>query len=300
MNYNNRLQFYLGKNKDIPHPDMNLYSINDLTSNINPFDNHYDIPLKKLLISTNNTDKKFHFYRGDIMNNHEQNNWTLSKNRVYGNNTSVLLRSFVKDRHWKLYYNKPKDILFGKKKNKIFWRGTTTGYSEHFFAKNFNPREVNRFTMIEKWFNKYNNIDVGFSFIHRDFLKNKFKKYVKGICNPEYFLNHKYILSIEGNDKDSGLNWKLNSNSLVLMPKPRVTSWLMETTLIPNFHYVLLKDDFSDLQEKLKWCNNNQDKCKEIIKNANNFMKQFSNDELEKKLEIDVLNNYFKLKNKVN
>ena len=77
------------------------------------------------------------------------------------------------------------------------------------------------------------------------------------------------------------------------MAKPRVTTWLMETTLIPNYHYLLLKDDFSDLEEKMKWCNSNQNECVKIIKNANNFMKQFSNNEKEKKLEQDVINKYF-------
>ena len=59
----------------------------------------------------------------------------------------------------------------------------------------------------------------------------------------------------------------------------------------------MLKDDFSDLHEKLEWCNNNQDKCIEIIKNANDFMQQFANNALEEKLEMDVLNKYFELKN---
>ena len=30
------------------------------------------------------------------------------------------------------------------------------------------------------------------------------------------------------------------------MAKPNVVSWLMEDTLIPDYHYVLLKYDFSD------------------------------------------------------
>ena len=83
------------------------------------------------------------------------------------------------------------------------------------------------------------------------------------------------------------------------MPRPRVTSWLMETTLIPNYHYLLLKDDFSDMYEKYIWCENNQDKCKEIIKNANIYMKQFENKYIEEKLEVDVLNKYFELKDKL-
>ena len=77
------------------------------------------------------------------------------------------------------------------------------------------------------------------------------------------------------------------------MAKPTVSSWLMETTLIPNYHYVLLKDDFSDLEEKFEWCEKNQDKCKQIIKNANTFMNQFICDTKEKNLEKKVLNLYF-------
>lgn len=98
-----------------------------------------------------------------------------------------------------------------------------------------------------------------------------------------------------GNDKDSGLNWKLKSNSLVFMPRPRVTSWLMETTLIPNYHYILLKDDFSDLGVKLAWCNANQDKCQQIILNAQRFMRQFADQAVEKAIETEVLNKYFEI-----
>lgn len=299
MNYKERLSFYLGTDKDIPHVDMNKYSIRDLTVNVNTHDTVYDVPLKNLLVKTKNKDKRFSFSRGDVITQDQQNNWTLSKNRCEGNTSSVLLRSFNTSRHWQKYYNKPQDIPFEKKQSVVFWRGVTTGSSKHFSAKKWDPRPANRFTLVEKWFNKTQDIDVGFSFIHRDWLKPNYQKYVKGICNTQVFLRYKYILSIEGNDKDSGINWKLNSNSLVLMPKPRVTSWLMETTLVPNKHYILLKDDFSDLHEKLQWCNNNQDKCIEIVKNANDFMKQFSNDASEQNLEIEVLNKYFELKSKL-
>lgn len=298
MDYNKRLYFYLGTNKDTPHQMMNQYSIDNLTYNVNPHDTTYDEPLKILLIKTNNKNRRFSFLRGDVITEKNQHNWTLSKNRCQGNTSAVLLKILNKNRHWHLYYNKPIDIPFDKKKNVVFWRGTTTGCSQEFEAKSWNPRNVNRFVMIERWYNTMTHIDVGFSFIHRDWLKYKYSRYVKGRCRPTDFLKNKYILSIEGNDKDSGINWKLNSNSVVLMPKPRVTSWLMETTLIPNYHYVLIKDDFSDLYEKYIWCEKNQDKCKEIIKNANNFMKQFENKEIEEKLEIEVLNKYFELKDK--
>ena len=42
--------------------------------------------------------------------------------------------------------------------------------------------------------------------------------------------------------------------------------------LIEWEHYVPIKNDFSDLNEKIEWCINNDDKCKKISENANNFV----------------------------
>jgi hypothetical protein len=279
MNYNERINFYLGEklvNKEFKQLEKKM-TVADLLDNTN-----YDVPLKLLLIKTNNQNKYFDYSRGDIQ--HKENMSILCKNRWIGNIHSVILRCLDFDRHWFYIYNKPKDILFENKKNIAFWRGTTTGQPN---------RDGNRFKLVENWFNRTDNIDVGFSFICQN--KENYQKYVKGKCDISKFLEYKYIISVEGNDKDSGLNWKLNSNSLVLMPKPRVTSWLMETTLIPNYHYVLLKDDFTDLHQKIYWCNNNQNKCKEIIKNANIFMRQFTDNKKEEQLEIDIINKYFEI-----
>jgi alpha/beta superfamily hydrolase len=60
---------------------------------------------------------------------------------------------------------------------------------------------------------------------------------------------------------------------------------------------VLIKDDYSDLEEKLNWCNNNQDKCIQIVKNANFFMGQFKNKIVESYIEDKVLSKYFELVN---
>jgi hypothetical protein len=280
MNIKERINFYLGYNlinKKNIESDDNLININNLLNC-----SIYDDNLRRLLIKTNNADKCFKFAYGDIENIHDS--ITLVKNRCEGNDDSVILRCLNFNRHWEPYYNKPSDIKFELKKNCIFWRGTTTGQIN---------RKGNRFDLVSRWFNIHENIDVGFSLICQE--KDNYTKYVKGECDMSTFLTYKYIISVEGNDKDSGLQWKLNSNSLILMPKPRVTTWLMETTLIPNYHYLLLEDDFSDLEEKLNWCNNNQDKCIEIIKHANTFMSQFSDNELEEQLEIDVINKYFEI-----
>jgi hypothetical protein len=140
------------------------------------------------------------------------------------------------------------------------------------------------------WWKKSDKIDVSFSFISQN--KTEYAKYVTQSTSIDEFLMHKYLLSIEGNDKDSGLNWKLNSNSLVLMAKPRCVSWLMEDQLIPNYHYILVRDDFSDLLERFQWCEANPSECKKIIRNANQYMRMFSDQANEELIEKTVLTNY--------
>ena len=68
----------------------------------------------------------------------------------------------------------------------------------------------------------------------------------------------------------------------------------MEDKLIPNHHYVLIKDDFSDLFEKYKWCEENPEICIQIIKNANAYMSIFSDIQTEEWIEKQVLDEYFK------
>ena len=287
MSDDQRINFYLGQelltsNVDIKN-EKDTKTIQDLLKMPDyGYNNNRVIPVIKLIKSICTSNKKFKIEFGDISSKCDY--LTLVKNRCHNNQNSVLLRCINSQRHWDPYYRHKDTKNFKNKIAEIFWRGITTGEPN---------RPANRFKLVTTWFKKNPNIDVGFSGICQG--KDNYKKYVLTKCHAKTFLEYKYILSVEGNDKDSGLNWKLNSNSLILMAKPRCTSWLMETTLVPNYHYILLKDDFSDLENKLKWCNNNQDKCVQIIKNANKFMSQFSDNKKEEELEKQVLNKYFKI-----
>jgi hypothetical protein len=292
--YEERLIFYLGEElyhkkrvniKKYPNlVDINSFKVHEHQG----IKTHFDEPLKKLIIKTGNQDRKFSYQPGDVwtggvdIKNEMPSIITIVKNRDRYENKGVILKCLDLDRHWGFYYHKPKDISFADKKDIIIWRGVTTGQSS-------NPG--NRFDLVKKWYNVDPQIDVGFNKIVQD--RNEYSKYLKNTQSPTQMLKNKYILSVEGNDKDSGLNWKLNSNSLVLMPKPLSTTWLMERKLIPNHHYILLKNDFSDLKDKLEWCKRNQDKCKVIIQNANKYMSQFKDEYVEKKLEEDIIRLYF-------
>lgn len=290
MNEDDRINFYLGSrfiNGDFKIDKTQQKTIDEHRCVFSSpgFQVGYINPLKTFLNKTNNINKKFLLEAGDI--HYKLNNAAvLVKNRPHDMEEPVILRCLNLSRHWGNYYNKPNDISFEKKKNKVYWRGSTTGNELN---------KGNRFELVKRWFNtgKNINIDVGFSDICQG--KNSYKGYVKRKASISEMLKYKYILSVEGNDKDSGIQWKLNSNSVVFMARPRITSWLMETTLIPNYHYILLKDDFSDLMQKLIWCNENQEKCKEIIKNAHEFMNQFKDNKKEEELEKKVINKYFEI-----
>ena len=227
---------------------------------------------------------------------------TFVKNRKGGNETSsVILFSLNNDRHWQHFYKRPPDLRYGKKLNTCFWRGTTTGslfrddmlLSVEEYEKHLRPG--NRIQLVTQYFQKSPKIDVSFSFLHRPYLIPKYGKYVKGYVSIPFFLKHKYLISVEGNDKDSGLQWKLNSNSLVMMPKPKFVTWLMETRLVPNYHYVLLQDDFSNLEEKINYYEKNRGEAQKIIKQANEYMAQFQDRKYEEALEEEVVNRYFQI-----
>lgn len=106
-------------------------------------------------------------------------------------------------------------------------------------------------------------------------------------------LKYRYIMAIEGNDVASNLKWIMSSNSIAVMPRPKYETWFMEGTLIPNHHYIEIKDDFSDLIERVNFYEQNPELAKNIIKNANEYVKQFKDKKREKLLGILVMKKYF-------
>jgi hypothetical protein len=118
-------------------------------------------------------------------------------------------------------------------------------------------------------------------------------QWLKDKISIDEHLDFKFILCIEGYDIASNLRWVMSSNSLAVMPKPTYESWFMEGKLIPNYHYVLIKDDYSDLEERLNYYIENTQEALEIIRNANAYVNQFRNNQLEDLLSLLVLEKYF-------
>ena len=111
--------------------------------------------------------------------------------------------------------------------------------------------------------------------------------------------DYKFILTLEGNDVASNLKWVMWSNSLAVMPRPTCETWFMEGTLIPNYHYVEIKPDFSDLIEKMNYYIAHPDEAQAIIEHAHDYVRQFRNRKREKIISLLVLKKYFEKTNQI-
>ena len=120
---------------------------------------------------------------------------------------------------------------------------------------------------------------------HPEWLKNK--------ISIEDHLKYKFVMCVEGVDVATNLKWVMSSNSIAVMPKPRIESWFMENKLVPEKHYIEIKEDYSDLESKIEYYIKNPEKCKRIIKNANYFVRQFKNNSREDLISLLVLEKYF-------
>lgn len=107
-------------------------------------------------------------------------------------------------------------------------------------------------------------------------------------------LDYKFVLCIEGNDVASNLKWVMSSNSLAVMPRPKYETWFMEGTLKPDYHYVCIKDDYSDLEEKLTYYIRHPEEAQKIIEHAHEYVAQFRNKKREDLVSLLVLDKYFK------
>lgn len=184
-------------------------------------------------------------------------------------NYSTLL-NLEKVRHF-TFINDP--YTFEDKQDKLFYRGGI--YQPH------------RTQFFEKYFN-HRLCDLGHTGSKR--VHHLWQKPKIGIAKH---LPYKFLLSLEGNDVASNLKWVMSSNSLAIMSKPKFETWFMEGTLKPNVHYAQIRDDYEDLEERLEYFIKHPNEAKEIIHNAQEYIKQFFDAKREAIISLLVLEKYF-------
>ncbi|MEO9273573.1 glycosyl transferase family 90 [Marinomonas sp. 5E14-1] len=217
---------------------------------------------------------KFYYLFGDIT--YVPDVPSLLKSRpIQNENQNSILLKLNKVRHFNFIED---EMTYGDKVDQIVWRGKS--FTTH-----------HRYDVCRKYFNAP-NCDIALSNPAKRTYETDF---TRGRMSISEQLQNKFILSMEGNDVATNLKWIMSSNSLCFMRQPRYETWFMEGTLIPDFHYVLLKDDFSDLLEKVKFYIENPDLAKEIIANANEYVQQFFDEERERLISLLVMKKYIDL-----
>ena len=117
-------------------------------------------------------------------------------------------------------------------------------------------------------------------------------EWVKGYLTLEEQLQYKFICCIEGNDVASNLKWVMSSNSVPVMPRPRYETWFMEGKLVPGYHYIEIKPDYSDLIEKIEYYISHLDEAELIIEHAHEYIRRFKNKKVERAISLLVIQKY--------
>ena len=118
-------------------------------------------------------------------------------------------------------------------------------------------------------------------------------EYVKPFMPIEEQLQYKFIACIEGHDVATNLKWVMGSNSIAVMPKPKIESWFMEGTLKGGYHYIEINDDYSDVEDKIKYYSTHPEEAKAIILHAHKYVEQFMNEDKERYIQYLVVKKYF-------
>ncbi len=198
-----------------------------------------------------------------------------SRPLVENNINSVLLK-LDKNRHF-LFVNDHKP--WSEKRNIAIFRG------------DLGPYKPNRDLFINRW-GGHPMVDAAST--NRS---EEHPEWQKGKLTIGEHLDYKFIMSLEGNDVASNLKWVMSSNSIAVTPKPKRETWFMEGTLIPNYHYIEVREDFEDLEERLQYYIEHPDEAAAIIHHAHEYVRQFQDAERERLISLLVLKRYFDVTN---
>ena len=114
--------------------------------------------------------------------------------------------------------------------------------------------------------------------------------------NLEEQSKHKYILNIDGHVKAFRLGNELRMGSVVLLVDSPYKLWFQDLGFKDMKHYILIKNDLSDLDEKIEWCIQNDDKCIQIAKNSLDFYNKYLSKEGMYDYFFNLLNDLSKIR----
>lgn len=200
---------------------------------------------------------------------------------IHGDNSCNVLLNLNKVRHF-LFVNDKKS--FADKKDVAIFRGKI-GQS----TGNMNKAKMNRFEFANRFYG-HPLFDIGA-------IGKQYPQWQSHKLTIGEQLEYKFIMSLEGNDVASNLKWIMSSNSIAVSPPLTCETWFMEGKLKPDYHYIEIKPDFSDIEDKLKYYIEHPDEAQKIIDHAHQYVAQFQDKKRERLISLLVLQKYFEMTN---
>jgi hypothetical protein len=192
---------------------------------------------------------------------------------IAGRNQNAVIMKLDKLRH---FYFWPDPTPFAEKKPVAVWRGNVK----------LNPK---RLALVRRWHGRP-GFDIGHSGGRNPAENAEFRS---PFLLPTEQAAFKYVVSVEGNDVATNLKWAMATNSLCLMPAPVYETWFMEGRLEAGRHYVEVRADFQDLEEKVRHYERHPDEALAIIENAQAYVREFLDLKREQLISLLVLYKYF-------
>ncbi len=215
---------------------------------------------------------KFHYIAGDIDYEPEKPTFVKARPVTDSHSNSVILR-LNSIRHFRFV----NDIVPYEKKDNVI------------VSRNEVRQQPWRSLLLEKYIG---HEMTDFGQINSDASR---PEWVKPYLSISEQLKHKFVMCLQGHDVATNLKWVMSSNSVAVMPRPTIESWYMEAQLKPDYHYIEIKSDYSDLMEKVEWFITHPSDSKEIIHNAQQWVSRFKNIRVERIIMEEVVKRYFKL-----
>lgn len=204
-------------------------------------------------------------------------------------------------------------LPFASRKSTAVWRGASTG-------KSCDPATNPRLQLMLRWGGARSPfIDVGFSVLAQCFGPDKWyrqprhaqRQRSKQRLDPPWgsnvskllraktsnmdmrdLMQFRYIVVVEGNDVASSLPWVLHTDSVPLMAPPTIEAWLLHGDLVPWQHYVPLRHDFADLEERVRWLEGHQVEAERIARAGREYTAPFGDPRRDVAVASEVIRAY--------
>ena len=239
----------------------------------------------------------------------------MSKNldSDYEKNKLLFPDAYLLKKRWEIVSSfmedEGKNHSWNSKINKVFWRGSSTGWDRNklYIRNNYNIQNFDKFprislVMLSKLYPDLINARFAhYPQLSDDKSGNDFKKIFTLLfsepdsANLKEHLLYKYLIAVDGNTCTwERLPWIMLSQSVLVKQETANIEWFYPA-LKPYVHYIPIKEDLSNLLEQIEWMKGHDSELEIISQNSYNFAKNnLMPEQIDQQMAI-VLNEYSKL-----